>query len=65
MTPRLITVPGRVLTGPTVKYKDDKTANTSFGSWNMREVKFSMEITTSFVDIPLAVGPELARYVAK
>ncbi len=41
VTPRLITVPGRVLTGPHVKYKDGKNAITRFGSWNMQEVEFT------------------------
>lgn len=36
-------MPGRVLTGPGVKYKNNKLASTSFGSWNMRDVKISME----------------------
>jgi eukaryotic translation initiation factor 2C len=33
--PRLITVPGRVLTGPEVKYKNS-AARAAFGSWNMQ-----------------------------
>jgi eukaryotic translation initiation factor 2C len=36
-------VPGRVLTGPNVKYKNNKVANTLSGSWNMRDAKFSTE----------------------
>jgi hypothetical protein len=38
--PRLITVPGRVLVGPEVKYKNS-FANAKFGSWNMQSVQFS------------------------
>lgn len=36
----LITVPGRVLQNPTVKY-GQKIVTPSFGSWNLRDVKFS------------------------
>ncbi|KAH6691806.1 putative RNA interference and gene silencing protein [Leptodontidium sp. MPI-SDFR-AT-0119] len=39
--PRLIAVPGRVLTGPNVRYKDGKPAQTRFASWNMQGVEFS------------------------
>ena len=41
--PKLISVPGRVLTGPTVKYKNGKPAKTPFGSWNMIDVVFATE----------------------
>ena len=41
MTPKLIVVPGRVLRGPDVKYKDGKAASTRFGSWNMQSIQFS------------------------
>ena len=41
MTPKLIAVPGRVLTGPNIRYKDGKTVSTWSASWNMREVEFS------------------------
>ena len=47
MTPELIAVPGRVLTGPDVKYKDDKIASTRFGSWNMQSIQFSTGSTLS------------------
>ncbi|KAF8847869.1 putative RNA interference and gene silencing protein [Acephala macrosclerotiorum] len=39
--PKLIAVPGRVLTGPNVRYKDGKPAQTRSASWNMQEVEFS------------------------
>src|SRR5205809_48899 len=39
ITPKLITVPGRVLQGPSVKYKAS-TTNPRFGSWNMQNVAF-------------------------
>jgi eukaryotic translation initiation factor 2C len=42
VVPQLITVPGRVLNGPTVKYKANKTAKPAFGSWNMISIQFSM-----------------------
>ncbi|KAH8821858.1 RNA interference and gene silencing protein [Xylogone sp. PMI_703] len=42
ITPKLITVLGRVLEGPNVKYKNEKVARTQSGSWNMNEVEFSM-----------------------
>jgi len=41
ITPRLITVPGRVLTGPSVKYKNGQTVRVMSGSWNMNEVQLS------------------------
>lgn len=41
ITPQLITVPGRVLTAPDVKYQGNKTASTKFGSWNMVDIRFS------------------------
>jgi eukaryotic translation initiation factor 2C len=41
VTPKLIAVPGRVLTGPDVKYRDGKVAKPRFGSWNMQSIQFS------------------------
>ncbi|KAH6667245.1 PAZ domain-containing protein [Halenospora varia] len=41
ITPKLIAVPGRVLTGPNVRYKDGKLGQTRSASWNMQEVEFS------------------------
>jgi eukaryotic translation initiation factor 2C len=41
VTPKLIAVPGRVLTGPNVRYKDGKPAQTRSASWNMQGVEFS------------------------
>jgi eukaryotic translation initiation factor 2C len=40
IVPKLITVPGRVLNSPQVKYHNNKAASTRFGSWNMTESKF-------------------------
>src|SRR5438034_3801545 len=39
ITPKLITVPGRVLQGPSVQY-NASTTNPRFGSWNMQNVAF-------------------------
>ncbi|KAJ4287638.1 hypothetical protein N0V90_012341 [Kalmusia sp. IMI 367209] len=39
--PGLIKVPGRVLNGPRVIYKGNKTADPRFGSWNMIDIKFN------------------------
>jgi eukaryotic translation initiation factor 2C len=44
VTPKLITVPGRVLKGPDVKYRDHKVAQTRFGSWNMQSIQFSTRV---------------------
>ncbi|RBA11871.1 hypothetical protein FPRO05_14150 [Fusarium proliferatum] len=38
----LIKVPGRVLVGPKVIYKGNKTAGPRFGSWNMMDIKFNI-----------------------
>lgn len=38
--PKLITVPGRVLATPDVKYAGNQTAKPRFGSWNMQSVQF-------------------------
>ncbi|KAI4102713.1 MAG: hypothetical protein LQ345_007359, partial [Seirophora villosa] len=40
VTPRMITVPGRVLNVPRVKYKEDN-AHVKYGSWNMANIKFN------------------------
>ncbi|KAL7755607.1 hypothetical protein ACKLNR_014134 [Fusarium oxysporum f. sp. zingiberi] len=42
ITPGLIKVPGRVLVGPKVIYKGNKTAGPGFGSWNMMDIKFNI-----------------------
>lgn len=34
-------VPGRVLNGPKVIYKGNKTIQAGFGSWNMKDIKFN------------------------
>lgn len=39
--PKLITVPGRVLNAPQVKYFGNETVSTRNGSWNMTQVKFT------------------------
>src|SRR5690554_1667006 len=41
----MITVPGRVLVPPTVKYRGSKSINTRNGSWNMQGVKFTAGAT--------------------
>jgi eukaryotic translation initiation factor 2C len=38
--PKMITVPGRVLAAPVVKYSGSSTVMPRFGSWNMQSVKF-------------------------
>jgi eukaryotic translation initiation factor 2C len=40
VTPKLITVPGRVLNAPTIKYLGSDVTTPRFGSWDMRTVKF-------------------------
>ena len=45
VSPGLINVPGRVLVGPSVQYKNSKSANTRFGSWNMASIQFSSPTT--------------------
>ncbi|ETI22358.1 hypothetical protein G647_06432 [Cladophialophora carrionii CBS 160.54] len=40
-TPRLMTVPGRVLNSPSVRYGAQQTISTRFGSWNMVRVQFT------------------------
>ena len=37
----MITVPGRILLGPEVKYRGTKTARTNYGSWNMNQIQFT------------------------
>ena len=39
MNPRLITVPGRELTAPAIKYNDGKQGTPREGSWNMNNVE--------------------------
>ncbi|KAF2790570.1 putative RNA interference and gene silencing protein [Melanomma pulvis-pyrius CBS 109.77] len=41
ITPGLIKVPGRILVGPKIIYKGNKTADPRFGSWNMINIKFN------------------------
>ncbi|KXX76832.1 Protein argonaute 5 [Madurella mycetomatis] len=40
VSPRLITVPGRVIPAPKVIYNENKPAKVRFGGWNMVDVKF-------------------------
>ncbi|KAI4711216.1 hypothetical protein J4E89_003781 [Alternaria sp. Ai002NY15] len=42
ITPGLLKVPGRVLNGPKVIYKGNKTADPRFGAWNMINIKFNI-----------------------
>ena len=37
----MVTVPGRILTGPSVRYRQNATASTRYGSWNMENIKFT------------------------
>ncbi|MCJ1392530.1 hypothetical protein MMC18_005398 [Xylographa bjoerkii] len=37
----MVTVPGRILLGPEVKYRGAKSAKTNFGSWNMNQIQFT------------------------
>jgi hypothetical protein len=41
----MITVPGRVLSSPVVKYQGTSTETPRNGSWNMRAVKFTSSAT--------------------
>jgi eukaryotic translation initiation factor 2C len=41
INPGLVKVPGRVLSGPRVVYKNNQTADPCFGSWNMMNIKFN------------------------
>ncbi|KAF4496077.1 Stem cell self-renewal Piwi [Fusarium agapanthi] len=42
ITPGLIKVPGRILFGPKVIYKNNKAADLRFGSWNMTNTRFNI-----------------------
>ncbi|MCJ1435762.1 hypothetical protein MMC27_005137 [Xylographa pallens] len=37
----MITVPGRILPGPEVKYRGTTSARTTYGSWNMNQIQFT------------------------
>ncbi|KAL2058346.1 hypothetical protein ABVK25_001074 [Lepraria finkii] len=41
VTARLITLPGRVLTEPKIRYKQDKSPFVRGGSWNIQGIKFN------------------------
>lgn len=41
ITQGLVKIPGRVLLGPKVIYKGNKTVNPRFGTWNMMDIKFN------------------------
>jgi eukaryotic translation initiation factor 2C len=45
--PNLITVPGRVLHSPDVKYHGNKVASTRFGGWNMANIQFATRVDLS------------------
>ncbi|KAH7014059.1 ribonuclease H-like domain-containing protein, partial [Macrophomina phaseolina] len=60
VTPRLITVPGRVLSSPSVKYGGQKLANPGFGSWNMLSMEFAAKANLSFWTY-LWISPEGSR----
>ncbi|KAL1601574.1 hypothetical protein SLS60_006489 [Paraconiothyrium brasiliense] len=45
VTPGLVKIPGRILNGPKVTYKGNKTIETRFGSWNMMNIKFNAGAT--------------------
>ncbi|CZR42761.1 putative argonaute like post-transcriptional gene silencing protein QDE-2 [Fusarium proliferatum ET1] len=42
IAPGLIKVPGRILFGPKVIYKNNKAADLRFGSWNMLDIRFNI-----------------------
>ncbi|KAG4277069.1 hypothetical protein FPRO04_14193 [Fusarium proliferatum] len=42
ITPGLIKVPGRILFGPKVIYKNNKAADLRLGSWNMPDIRFNI-----------------------
>ncbi|KAJ9412988.1 hypothetical protein QL093DRAFT_2525470, partial [Fusarium oxysporum] len=42
ITPGLIKVPGRILFGPKVIYKNNKAADLRLGSWNMSDIRFNI-----------------------
>ena len=41
ITPQMVKIPGRVLNGPKVIYKGNRSIETGFGSWNMKSIKFN------------------------
>ncbi|CEL07700.1 hypothetical protein ASPCAL10855 [Aspergillus calidoustus] len=41
LIPKLMTVPGRVLNCPNVKYRGNRTITPRLGSWNMQSIQFS------------------------
>jgi eukaryotic translation initiation factor 2C len=45
VVPKLITVPGRVLACPSVKYFGNKSVTPAFGSWNMANIQFVSKAT--------------------
>lgn len=47
VVPKLITVPGRVLSSPDIKYHGDKVANPRFGGWNMANSQFATRVDLS------------------
>jgi len=57
----MITVPGRILTGPDVYYRAKKIAKTNGGSWNMRDIKVRTHILHFLLPLltplPSLLGP--------
>ncbi|KAI9763510.1 MAG: hypothetical protein M1840_000463 [Geoglossum simile] len=41
VTPKMITVPARILSSPQVKYKANRTKESQSGSWNLMSIKFT------------------------
>ncbi|KIX03285.1 uncharacterized protein Z518_06837 [Rhinocladiella mackenziei CBS 650.93] len=55
--PKLIAVTGRVLNSPKVLYDAGKQANTAFGSWNMKEVRFTAKTSLATWTYLLITSP--------
>ncbi|KAI0107175.1 RNA interference and gene silencing protein [Nemania sp. FL0031] len=69
---KLITVPGRVLGAPTIKYGGTGVAMPKFGSWDLRSVEFSTKADLSswtYLRISLQGGPNFwqsdSKFTAK
>jgi eukaryotic translation initiation factor 2C len=42
VTPKMITVPARILAGPQVRYRANATKESQSGSWNLMNIKFTI-----------------------
>ncbi|KAI9766392.1 MAG: hypothetical protein M1839_004912 [Geoglossum umbratile] len=42
VTPKMITVPARILASPPVKYRANETKHSQSGSWNLMKIKFTV-----------------------